>query len=72
MPIPFDHQVFRSVKPQNLKEFYTLVLKKPLPSIAERGRVFEAYGLGPANDYLATAGQNQALLELLYLVAEQE
>lgn len=58
-------------KPQNLKELYTLVLKKPLPSLAERGALFEEYGIGPKEEYLGTAGQNMALLEMFYLLAEQ-
>ena len=58
-------------KPQNLKELFTLVLKKPLPTLSERGKLFEEYGLGPAEEYLGTAGQNQALLEMWYTLAEQ-
>lgn len=58
-------------KPQNLKELYTKVLKQPLPTLAERGRIFEAYGFGPAAEYLGTAGQNQAILEMVYTLAEQ-
>lgn len=58
-------------KPQNLRELYTKVLQKPLPTLAERGALFAEYGLGPAEEYLGTAGQNMALLEMFYLLAEQ-
>lgn len=72
MHISFDHKLFLEVKPQNLRQFYDLVMKKPLPSIAERGELFEYLGLGPADDFIGTAGQNQAIIEMLYLLAEQE
>lgn len=38
---------------------------KPLPSVQERGGVYEQYGLGPANTYAGTASQNNALLGAL-------
>lgn len=72
MPYKFDHKLFLAVKPRNLKDFYTNVLGKNLPPQSERAAAFEDYGLGLANDYLGTAGQNQALLEMLYLLVEQE
>ena len=58
--------------PMTLRQFYEKVLGKPLPTIAERGMMFEEYGLGPADEFIGTAGQNQAILEMLYLLAEQD
>lgn len=58
-------------KPQNLRELYAKVLNQQLPTLAERGKLFEEYGLGPAAEYLGTAGQNMALLEMVYTLAEQ-
>lgn len=72
MLIEFDTKLFLQVQPKTLKEFYDKVLKKPLATIAERGAVFETYGLGDAEEYIGLARQNQSILEMLYLVAENE
>lgn len=45
----------------NLYEFYT-GQGKALPTIQERGVIFEQQGLGKASDYKGTASQNTALL----------
>jgi hypothetical protein len=45
----------------NLYQYYT-EQKKPMPSIDERGQLFEQYGLGKATDYAGNIGQNTQLL----------
>lgn len=47
-----------------LWEYYT-ALGQPLPPIAERAKLYEAYGLGPASAYRGTAEQNTKLLRAL-------
>lgn len=67
----FDAKKFMQVKPMNLKAFFVGVLGKDLPSIQERGQMFEDYGLGEAEEYIGLAGQNQAILDMLELLAEK-
>ena len=47
-----------------LYEYYTS-RGKSLPSIQDRGKLFESYGLGPASSYGGTAEQNSLLLRSL-------
>lgn len=48
----------------NLSQYYTSV-GKPLPSLAERAKAYEAAGLGKASTYVGSAAQNTSLLTYL-------
>jgi hypothetical protein len=48
-----------------LYDYYTKGLGKPLPSLSERAKLYEQYGLGKASQYTGTAEQNIALLNKL-------
>lgn len=50
--------------PTNLYQYYT-GLGKTLPSLQERSKLYESYGLGQAGTYTGEIGQNNALLNKL-------
>lgn len=47
-----------------LKDYYA-ALGKPLPSVEDRGLLYESYGLGAASTYTGTTEQNNRLLAFL-------
>jgi len=51
-------------QPTTLYEYYTQQ-GLPLPSISERAKLYEQFGLGSASEYRGTAEQNTALLRKL-------
>src|SRR3990167_4810471 len=57
------------MEPKNLYEYYT-GKKQELPSLEERGKLYESYGLGTATDYVSKnktgdVGPNTTLLAKL-------
>lgn len=65
MSIPYNKSLFEAVQPENLRDFYSRVLYRRLPIIAERSVLYEKYKLGPAEEYIGTAEQNFRLLEAI-------
>jgi len=59
-----DAQAFPGETATTLSEYY-LACGKPLPSLANRGQIFQTLGLGAASSYTGSIGQNTVLLNAL-------